>query len=79
MKFSSNGSSVWDSGKVASNNTLNIPYGGPALKDDSDYSWEVVWWDANGNKAQPATRWGSKIASEKLLVFLKFEKSFYVF
>jgi hypothetical protein len=36
---------VWDSGKVASNRTLNIAYSsGTALVSDTDYSWEVWWW-----------------------------------
>lgn len=37
---SSAGAVVWDSGKVSSNETTNIAFGG-SLKSDTDYSWTV--------------------------------------
>jgi alpha-L-rhamnosidase len=46
---------VWDSGTVASNVSLNIPYGGPALASDTDYTWTVVWADAGGALSAPAS------------------------
>lgn len=40
---------VWDSGKVSSNQTLNIPYPSTAvpLVSDADYLWNVTWYDSN--------------------------------
>ena len=32
---------VWDSGQVASNRTLHVPYGGPPLTADARYQWRV--------------------------------------
>lgn len=39
---------VWDSGRVASNATSLVPYGGPALLPDTPYFWRVCAWDAAG-------------------------------
>lgn len=50
---------VWDSGVVTSNNTLNIPYAGPALASDTDYQWTVVWADNAGALSTPATSYFS--------------------
>lgn len=35
----------WDSGKVASDQTLHIPYGGAALAPEQRYAWTVTVWD----------------------------------
>lgn len=48
------GPTVWDTGKVASSTSLNVPYGGVPLADDSDYAWTVTWWDNNGAQAPAA-------------------------
>jgi alpha-L-rhamnosidase len=42
------GTAVWDSGKVASDETLDVPYGGPALKSTSQYLWQVRVFDEKG-------------------------------
>ena len=47
---------VWDSGKVISDNSLYIPYGGEPLVSSCDYSWQVKVWDSN-NKA---SQWSKK-------------------
>lgn len=36
----------WDSGKVASNQSQQIPYGGKALEPQSTYYWKVAYWNA---------------------------------
>ncbi|MEI7900929.1 MAG: family 78 glycoside hydrolase catalytic domain [bacterium] len=41
---------IWDSGKVASGETVQIEYNGPALAPCTLYSWRVRVWDQN-NKA----------------------------
>jgi alpha-L-rhamnosidase len=37
---------VWSSGKISSGESLNIRYGGPALKPETRYYWRVKLWGA---------------------------------
>lgn len=37
---------VWDSGRVASSQSVDVPYGGPALRSTHRYYWRVRVWDA---------------------------------
>ncbi|MDQ2843546.1 MAG: glycoside hydrolase family 78 protein [Acidobacteriota bacterium] len=39
---------VWDSGKVASDESLNIEYAGPQLESGKRYYWAVKIWDSGG-------------------------------
>lgn len=39
---------IWDSGRVASDQSVNIPYGGPALQSRRRYYWQVRVWDQDG-------------------------------
>ncbi|MEV8508216.1 family 78 glycoside hydrolase catalytic domain [Actinoplanes sp. NPDC051475] len=39
---------VWDSGRVASRQSVDIAYGGPTLTADRTYHWRVRIWDAQG-------------------------------
>src|SRR5690606_19174597 len=48
---------VWDTGKVVSDQSLHIPYAGPALQPGQRYFWQVRVWDENGT----ASAW-SKVA-----------------
>ena len=48
------GQQVWDSGKVASSNSLNIEYAGSPLLSDTDYVWTAAWWDQAGAPSAPA-------------------------
>ncbi|MEV7134243.1 family 78 glycoside hydrolase catalytic domain [Arthrobacter sp. NPDC093128] len=43
------GAEVWYSGPVPSSRQSGIPYGGPGLAQDADYSWRVRVSDAAGN------------------------------
>ena len=36
---------VWDSGKIASSNSINIPYEGDELEATTRYYWQVMVWD----------------------------------
>lgn len=36
---------VWDSGKVVSDSSAHVPYGGPALQPSQRYYWRVRLWD----------------------------------
>src|SRR5690348_2091743 len=39
---------VWDSGKVASGESVLVPYGGPELTPRTRYFWSVRVWDTEG-------------------------------
>ncbi|MBL7373582.1 hypothetical protein INQ23_30135, partial [Escherichia coli] len=45
------GQPVWDSGKVASPDNAQIPYGGPSLAARTRYQWQVRTWDADGSES----------------------------
>lgn len=45
----SSGAEVWHSGPIPSSRQSGIPYGGPELAGDADYSWRVRVSDAAGN------------------------------
>ncbi len=38
---------VWDSGKVQSDQSINVSHGGTALQPGMDYFWRVKTWDGN--------------------------------
>jgi alpha-L-rhamnosidase len=42
---------VWDSGRVASSDSVNIPYTGPALHAQRRYLWAVRVWDNQGKSS----------------------------
>jgi alpha-L-rhamnosidase len=42
---------LWDSDKVASNRSFDIPYGGPPLISRQRVWWRVTVWDNMGNRA----------------------------
>ncbi|MEU1540208.1 family 78 glycoside hydrolase catalytic domain [Actinacidiphila glaucinigra] len=57
---------VWDSGKVSSRQSVDVRYGGPALKPHTDYTWSVRVWDDRGVASQwsaPAT-FGTALGSQ---------------
>jgi alpha-L-rhamnosidase len=39
---------AWDSGKVASDQSVAVEYAGPALKSQTSYGWRVRAWDKDG-------------------------------
>ncbi|HEX6847433.1 MAG TPA: family 78 glycoside hydrolase catalytic domain [Chitinophagaceae bacterium] len=41
-------STAWKSGKVMSDQSVHVPYGGAALQSGKKYTWEVRVWDNNG-------------------------------
>jgi alpha-L-rhamnosidase len=43
---------LWESGRVASDASVFVPYGGPILESRSRYVWRVRVWDATG-RASP--------------------------
>lgn len=51
------GKTIWNSGKVNSGLSVNVEYGGPALKSMQRVYWQVRVWDNNGKASawsQPA-------------------------
>jgi alpha-L-rhamnosidase len=49
---------TWDSGKVASAEQTNVPYGGPELEPNQRYYWSVETWDADDVASGPSeTTW----------------------
>ena len=46
---------VWDSGRIASDQSVLVPYAGSALKSAARYFWTVRVWNASGN----ASAWAS--------------------
>jgi alpha-L-rhamnosidase len=45
---------VWDSGRVESDQSVGVPYSGPALAASKRYYWRVLVWDKDG-KPYPAS------------------------
>ena len=45
---------IWSSGKVASGESLNIDYRGPALKPHTRYYWRVKTWGASNRPYAPS-------------------------
>jgi alpha-L-rhamnosidase len=50
------GTVAWDSKKVNSSYSLNIPYAGSALRPATRYTWKVTVWDQTGTPAS-ASSW----------------------
>lgn len=51
---------VWDSGKVASDRQVDVPYGGPDLASQTRYHWQVRIWDGEDR----ASEWSEPAAFE---------------
>ncbi|MER6941266.1 family 78 glycoside hydrolase catalytic domain [Nocardioides sp. NPDC127514] len=59
---------VWDSGRVTSSASTNVPYDGPALEPEQTYRWRVRTWDGRGKRSDwssvatfttgPGQEWG---------------------
>ncbi|MFC1805723.1 family 78 glycoside hydrolase catalytic domain [Planctomycetota bacterium] len=41
---------MWDSGRVESSQSVNVPYAGAGLRSNRDYFWTVGLWDEAGNE-----------------------------
>lgn len=81
------GKAAWESGKVASERTLDVPYGGPALAPGSQFLWQVRVYDEKGdvsNWTQPQrfftglTDWKAQwITSPEIAAIAKETKKLY--
>lgn len=52
LTVSTGGRTVWASGKVSTDQSVNVVYNGEALKPSTQYTWRVRAWDNKG-----ATKW----------------------
>ena len=60
------GEYLWDSGKIASDVSVSIPYEGTSLSSNTEYVWTVQVWDQNGkeiSKPSPAS-FGTALSEE---------------
>jgi uncharacterized repeat protein (TIGR01451 family) len=54
------GTTVWDSGKVNSTSSTNVPYGGSTLAQDGlTYYWRVRTWDNSGVSNNGPSAWSA--------------------
>lgn len=60
IKLNDGKADIWDSGKVPSNRTNQIEYGGSQLKVKSIYFWKVKTWDKDGK----ASLWSKPVTWE---------------
>ncbi|HWM12233.1 MAG TPA: family 78 glycoside hydrolase catalytic domain, partial [Solirubrobacteraceae bacterium] len=48
VRIESGGRTIWDSGRVRSADSVNVPYGGPPLESRQRLEWSVRVWDEHG-------------------------------
>ncbi len=46
---------VWSTEKVSSDQSVHVPYGGPALQSGMKYTWQVRVWDNSGKASAWST------------------------
>jgi len=51
-KLEEDNGDMWDSGKVESDNSVNIEYQGSSLKSGKKYFWKVLAWDEDSEQSQ---------------------------
>jgi alpha-L-rhamnosidase len=51
-KLTPNTADVWNSGKVESDQSVAVEYGGKAFTPSTRYYWKVIIWDKDGNKLE---------------------------
>ena len=49
IKVTNNKSTAWSSGKVITDESVQVSYGGMPLQSDKKYNWQVRVWDNQGN------------------------------
>ena len=56
---------IWDSGRVSSDQSVAVPYNGPALAAMTRYYWRVLAWDQEGKPYTPSqpTWWETGLMS----------------
>jgi alpha-L-rhamnosidase len=64
VEVKSGGRTVWDTGKVVSDRSVHVPYGGPPLESSRRYTWRVRVWDGGGK----ASGWSAPASWEMGLI-----------
>jgi alpha-L-rhamnosidase len=59
---------IWDSGKVSSEQSINIKYNGPEVKSRKRYFWKVRIWDKseNSSKYSKTAKWEMGLLNPRL-------------
>jgi alpha-L-rhamnosidase len=60
---------VWDSQKVESGISNNIPYTGVALQPDMSYRWQLTVWDVPGKEHSASSRFETGLMNPKISVW----------
>jgi alpha-L-rhamnosidase len=55
IKVTAGKNTVWNSGKIAGDQSVHVPYAGNTLQSATRYNWQVRVWDNNGS----ATPWSA--------------------
>ncbi len=53
---------VWDSGRIASDRSVDIVYGGRPLQPETRYTWTVSVWDSRGNRSSSSSFFETAVA-----------------
>lgn len=58
---------IWDSGRMESDRSVSVPYGGPVLAPTTRYFWNVQVWDKDGQPYPPseASWWETGLLDSK--------------
>ena len=48
IRVSKAGKTVWDTQRVASSQSIQLAYAGPAFTSDTTYTWELMYWSSTG-------------------------------
>ena len=48
---------LWDGGKIESDQSIHVPYGGPALASGQSVYWKVRVWDEIGREVESSSAW----------------------
>jgi alpha-L-rhamnosidase len=60
VQVTRDGRTAWDTGRVASDRSVQVPYAGPALESSRRYTWRVRVWDGAGR----ASAWSAPASWE---------------
>lgn len=58
------GAVAWDSGRVPSDMSVDIVYGGRPLKPETRYVWTVTVWDSRGGRPASSSSWFETAVSD---------------
>jgi alpha-L-rhamnosidase len=64
IKVMSGKTALWNSSKISSDQSVQVPYGGPALQSEKKYTWQVRVWD----NAEKASAWSAAASFQMALL-----------